>query len=161
MFSLISQEYIIRVQRGVSSENSWQVNTLITTSGGTRQGQSVWLFGRNTDWRTCQEMNWPITAVLSITCVCVFVAGDSALQWLWCSQRQSDGEFHTSQSHTALRVLMHTDGQAEKCVVLQQCFEILSDWHEFKLLFCCWRMKLQTFHNQALKLSMFHTEKRY
>lgn len=25
---LVSQEYIIRVQRGVSSENSWQVNAL-------------------------------------------------------------------------------------------------------------------------------------
>lgn len=30
---LVSQEYIIRVQRGVSTENSWQVNAPITTSG--------------------------------------------------------------------------------------------------------------------------------
>lgn len=30
VFFLASQEYIIRVQRGVSSENSWQVNAPIT-----------------------------------------------------------------------------------------------------------------------------------
>lgn len=34
VFSLFSQEYIVRVQRGVSSENSWQVNEPITTWGG-------------------------------------------------------------------------------------------------------------------------------
>ena len=33
LFSLFSQEYIIRVQRGVSSENSWQVSEPITTQG--------------------------------------------------------------------------------------------------------------------------------
>lgn len=77
MLFLLSQEYIIRIQRGVSAENSWQVNTLLLHSN-----QGVFL---------------DLNIIYGTLCVCVCDAGGPALQRLRSPEQQPDGELHIRQ----------------------------------------------------------------